>query len=261
MIIKRKKNKVAFTLTELVVSLIILLLVGIIVSKEAVSQTRRRADIEKIQATYDLLEKATMAWQAEKNCMDDITLCVQGARLNGEKNKEIFNDAAKYLPIIASTVDINAKGRFVEGEKLSKVDWLPDETKTFDGYSQSDSTIGVSKYRDRNIYNNAYFMLRNGVTISVNFSDYGSYTGYGFFDINGKEGENKIGVDVFPFSIGADIDSSHPLYEKTAKKFNPYFSSKQYNSYDICNINNDSCNNEKLATNPTAYVLRWNRLP
>ena len=222
---------------------------------------KRKADIEKIQATYSLLEKATMAWQAEQDCMDDVTLCVQKSRYSGTRNNEIFNNAAKYLPVVASTVDIEAKGRYVSAEELSKINWLPEETKSQTGQSQSRSSMGVSKFKDYSSKYNAYYLLRNGVTINVNFSDAGSNTGYGFFDINGKEGENKIGVDVFPFSIGANINYSHPLYEKAAKKFNPYFSSSKNKDSDLCNINNDICTDEKLASNPTAFVIRWNKLP
>lgn len=258
----RKKNKVAFTLTELAVALIILVLVFIIVSKEAVSQTKRKADIEKIQSTYKLLEKASIAWQSENDCYEDIKICVLDSKNMGIPNKKIFNGIAKYLPVVAASTDLNAKGLEVKGENISKIEWLPYETKTLDGEHQNNSSIGVSKYFDGNSNKNiSYYLLRNGVTISANFSEFGSNTGYGFFDINGKDGENRIGVDVFPFSIGADISPSNPLYEVAAKKFNPYFSSNFYRNFDICNININNCNNDKLATNPTVYVLKWNKLP
>ena len=262
LMIKKKKNKVAFTLTELAVAFIVLSSVGAMVSTEALNQAKRKANIEKVQETYNLLEKATMAWQAENDCYDDVKICVGNAKAAGVPNNKIFNGIAAYIPVVNSTVDVNAKGRQVIGEKFSVIDWLPQETLTPDGNFQSSSTMGVSKYYDGKNQNIAYYMLRDGVTISVNFSEYGSNSGYGFFDINGKEGENKIGVDVYPFSIGADIPSTHPLYGKTAKKFNPYFSSHYVHSYDLCNINKDSCINEKLASsNPTVYVLKWNKLP
>ena len=261
MMYKHKKKKVAFTLTELAVTLIILLLVAGVVIKETLEQAQRKANIEKIKVTYGLLEKATMAWQAEQGCTEDVRICVQKARENGMKDSEIFNNALKYLPVIAATVDIDAKGRHVNAENIVNTGWLPYETKTPDGNTQTNSTVGVSKFIDKNIRHNASYLLRNGVTISVNFSDYDGQTGLGFFDIDGKEGDNKIGSDVFPFSIGANISPKHPLYENTAKKFNPYFVNNSYKGYDLCNLKYNSCTNEKMASNPTFYVLKWNKLP
>lgn len=261
MIYKHKEKKVAFTLTELAVTLIILLLVAGIVLKETIEQAHIKANVEKIKVTYSLLEKATMAWQAEQGCTDDVTMCIRNARNTGTRDNEIFNNALKYLPVVAATVDIDAKGRHVDAENIVNVEWLPYETKTPDGNSQSNSAIGVSKFIDKNIRRNAFYLLRNGVTINVNFSDYDGQTGYGFFDIDGKEGENKIGVDVFPFSIGANIPSKHPLYNDVSKKFNPYFVSNAYREYDLCNLKYHLCTNEKMSSNPTFYVLKWNKLP
>ncbi len=257
---KRNKNKVAFTMTELIVALLILVLVGAVISKEAISQTKRKANIEKIQSTYSLLEKATMAWQAENNCYEDVRICVENARASGITSNEIFNGPAKYLPVVASSNTIDAKGRHVEGENFNDIKWLPYSTTTLYGNPQTDSTIGVSKYYDVNSKNIAYYKLRNGVTIAVNFMG-SKNTGYGFFDINGAEGQNRIGSDVYPFSIGADIYEGHRLYNAAAKKFSPYFASERYDSLDICNIINNNCTNEKLITNPTVYVLRWSKLP
>ena len=257
----KNKGKVAFTLTELVVIVILLSGVASIVSVEAINKTNKKMAVEKVQSTYNLLEKATIAWQSERNCTEDIKICIKEARIQGESNKTIFNGIAKYLPVISSNVDINAKGRTVKGEKFSEIEWLPENTKTFDGNMQPNSSVGVSKYYDGNNKNLSYYMLRNGVTIVVDLSDYNTNTGFGFFDIDGKEGENRIGVDVFPFSLGSDISSSHALYEVASKKFNPYFSTDNYNSFDLCNIKNNMCSNEKMATNPTVYVLKQNKLP
>ena len=176
-------------------------------------------------------------------------------------NKLIFNGIAKHLPVVASNVDLDARGKHIEGQEISKIDWLPEYTKTFDGSMQSNSALGVSKYYDRNSKNLAVYKLRDNVTILVDISDYDSDTGIGFFDINGKEGENRIGVDVFPFSIGANIKKDNTLYDVAAKKFNPYFSSKKYEVFDLCNISYKDCSKDKLATNPTAYVLKWSKMP
>ena len=160
-----------------------------------------------------MLNKATAAWQIENNCRGDVTLCIKDARYDGRDNKVIFNGIAKYLPVVASNVDVDIKGKHIKGQDLDKIDWLPNYTKTFDGNMQSNSTIGVSKYYDRNTNNLTFYKLKDGVTLLVDISDYTSDTGVGFFDINGKEGENRIGVDVFPFSLGANIDKSNVLYE------------------------------------------------
>jgi len=258
MYVKRKKG---FTLSELAVAIILLVLVGIMVSKEAISMTNKRIDAEKVAETYELLERATQAWQSENYCVNDIKLCIRNERMSGVKHQQMFNGIAKYLPVVNSTVDLSAKGRVVAAEKLSDVDWLPYSTFSMNGDYQSFSSLGVSKYEDSYSKNMAFFMLRDGVTISINMPDVSGDTGYGFFDINGKKGANQIGVDVFPFSFGANIDKSNPLYDVAANKFNPYFSSDYTTNVDMCNINTDICSSPKLASNPTAYVLNQKKLP
>ena len=257
----KTKRKVAFTLTELVVAVIFLFFVSLIVSKEAVKVTKKRADVEKIQSTYHLIEKAAAVWQNDNDCNEDIKLCINKARKKGIKNNEIFNGVAKYLPVMSATVPINAKGREIRPENIEKVDWLPAYTKNFDGIVQENSQIGVSKYNDGKRKDHAFYKLRDGVTLMVNFSDNSTDSAYGFFDINGIEGENTIGVDVFPFSFGSDISQAKDLYSVAAMKFNPYFSHSTFESYDLCNINLQTCNSERLISNPTAYVLKWNKLP
>lgn len=257
----RRRNKLAFTLTELALASTLVLIIGLVISKEASSATKNKITVEKVQSTYNMIEDAAIQWQNENNCNGDITLCIQDARNYGINNKIIFNGIAKNLPVVASNVDLEAMGNHISGQDISKIDWLPEYTKSFDGNIQTNSTIGVSKYYDRNSKNLAFYKLKDGVTILVDISDYNSNTGVGFFDINGKEGENQIGVDVFPFSIGASIDKNNPLYDIAAKKFNPYFSSSKYESFDLCNIKTNDCSAEKLATNQTAYVLLWSKLP
>ena len=258
---KVKKNKVAFTLAELSVMIIVLSLVAIIVTKESVAVTQKKLDAEKVVSTYELMEKAALAWQAEKDCRDDIKICIKDERAKVVKSSLVFNQIAKYLPVQDATVDLNAKSRNVVATDVSKVDWLPPETRTLAKEPQSDSTMGVSSFYDKNSSNVAHYKLKNGTTISAYFPNDGTNTGYGFFDINGKEGANTIGVDVFPFGIGADIQESNPLYYKAAKGFNPYFVAKDIVSSDMCNVNFEICSDEKMSSNPTAYVLKWQKLP
>lgn len=257
----RRRNKLAFTLTELGLASLLVLIIGLVISKEASSATKNKIAVEKIQSTYNLLEDAATQWQYDNNCNGDITLCIQDARNYGTDNKVIFNGIAKYLPVVASNVDIDVNGKHITGQDVSKIDWLPEYTKTYDGNMQTNSSIGVSKYYDKNSKNLAFYKLKDGVTLLVDISDYDSNTGVGFFDINGKEGDNQIGIDVFPFSLGSDIDNKNILYDVAAKKFNPYFSSAKYESFDLCNIKVNDCSREKLATNPTVYVLKWAKLP
>ena len=192
----RRRNKLAFTLTELGLASILVLIIGLVVSKEASSATKNKIAVEKIQSTYSMIESAVETWQYDNNCSGDVRLCIQDARNFGKDN-----------------------GKLIKGQEVSKIDWLPEYTKTLDGNMQTNSTIGVSKYFDKNSNNLSLYKLKDGTTILVDISDYNSDTGVGFFDINGKEGANQIGVDVFPFSIGSSIDKKNQLYEVAAKKF------------------------------------------
>jgi len=254
-----KKKKLGFTITELVIVLILLLFISSVVTLHTMEQTRQKQNIEKIKDTYSLLEKATIAWQTENNCTDNIKICIENEK---SKSGIMFNGIAKYLPVVASTVDVEAKGRVVKAEELAKTKWLPEKTLTYAGHLQKTSTTGVSKYYDSQKNTVAYYLLKNGVTISVKLPDINSNTGFGFFDINGKDGANKIGEDVYPFSLGADLDTNNLLYEAASNKFNPYYAANEVNTNaDMCNITSNVCASDNIPSNPTAYVLKTNKLP
>ena len=176
----RRRNKLAFTLSELALASLFVILIGLVIGKEASSATKNKIAVEKVQTVYDMLETAAMSWQKENNCSGDITLCIRDARDEGMDNKLIFNGMAKYLPVTDSNVDLDARGVHITGKDISKIDWLPEYTKTFDGGMQTNSALGVSKYYDRNSNNLAVYRLRDNITILVDLSDYDSNTGIGF---------------------------------------------------------------------------------
>lgn len=258
----KMKRKVAFTITELAVAFILLTIVSLIVSIEAISQVRKKLVVEKVQEIYEMLDKATLAWQAEDDCIEDVRACIQASRDYGVDADIIFNDIAKYLPVVASTVDIEAKGRYVKGEELADVEWLPLMTKNSRGEYQKDSRIGVSKYLDKNRLGTSYYLLNDGVTIAVNFDNVVSPTGFGFFDIDGKAGSNQIGKDVFPFSIGANPIGKGLSYKELKSGINPYFATDMnVEENELCNINKLVCDDSEGKKNPTIYVLENKKLP
>ena len=118
----RRRNKLAFTLTELALASTLVLIIGLVISKEASSATKNKITVEKVQSTYNMIEDAAIQWQNENNCNGDITLCIQDARNYGINNKIIFNGIAKNLPVVASNVDLEAMGNHISGQDISKID-------------------------------------------------------------------------------------------------------------------------------------------
>ena len=63
----RRRNKLAFTLTELALASLLVIIIGLVISKEASSATKNKLAVEKVQSTYYMLADATEAWQEENS--------------------------------------------------------------------------------------------------------------------------------------------------------------------------------------------------
>ena len=51
----RRRNKLAFTLSEMALASLLVLIIGIFISKEASSATQNKISVEKVQATYKMI--------------------------------------------------------------------------------------------------------------------------------------------------------------------------------------------------------------
>lgn len=169
------------------------------------------------------------------------------------------------------------KKKNVNLENLKEIDWLPDRTTLYNGSMQNYAWQGVSKYAletnsgggDWNT--TGLYLLKDGTTISVQMPDDLRHSGFGFFDVNGKAGPNKVGVDVYPFGFGipyrtaAQKETNIKNYGSYARNFNPYYvEDNGWGGNGMCAVRNggtyNACRNDS-KTNPTAFLLKNSKIP
>ena len=87
------------------------------------------------------------------------------------------------------------------------------------------------------------------------------------FDVNGKKGPNRVGVDVFPFGLGMPYytrekkTSNSERYGLYSKGLNPYYTEDNNgNKGGLCRtIDNNNCKGSENS--PLEYVLLTGKLP
>lgn len=289
-VVFKSVHKQAFTLAEIIVTLTILGVIAAVTIPSSVNNARQREFVTKAKKTYAALERATELWQIENGCVDNIEACISASG----PSPSAFNEIAENLNISKRTsyvyrlddVECNdedagcnngVKQKNVNLENLQQNDWLPDRTTMYNGTKQEYSWQGVSKYAS---VGNAYdgdgnttglYMLKDGTTISVQLPDNNRRSGFGFFDVNGKKGPNKVGVDVYPFGFGIPYNNINQKnanernYGAYARNFNPYYvEDNGWDGYGMCGVRNGSryasCPNNS-QTNPTVYLLNTNKIP
>ena len=272
--------KNAFTLAEIISVVAILGIVSTITMTSVTNNVRKRIFATSAKKTYAALQSATEIWQIENNCVDNIETCISSFK----KSPDAFEGIAKNLAIIAST-NYSYQDNLKNCDKNDKecinrsinLDWLPERTTLYNGKLQDYPWQGVSKYAtgeninggDDNI--TGLYLLKDGTTLSVQLPDDFKKSGFGFFDVNGKKGPNKVGVDVYPFGFGipyqnAEQKAANELnYGGYARNFNPYYvEDNGWSGYGMCAVRNGnsytSCSNEDKK-NPTIWLLKNSKVP
>ena len=280
------KNRKAFTLAEVTVVLAILGIIATITISSVHRNVQKSVFVIKAKDTYSMLDKATKMWMAENGCNDDISRCMKKAGTS----PAAFDGIAQYLRVNESTSFQQSDG--INGAKMCggvacnglNVSWLPAETTLYNGSKQEFSWQGVSlKGGNASRYNNygadergttGFYLLKSGVTISVQAPDNGKVSGFGFFDVNGKKGGNRVGIDVFPFGLGMPYKNSnnavkegqtkqyvYNTYGLYAKGLNPYYTEdNNSNAGGLCRtITANTCRGQNNS--PLEYVILHGKLP
>ena len=249
----------AFTLSEVIITLSILGVVAALTIPSAINNARNREFVTRAKKTYAALEQATEIWMIEEGSI-------------GNSSPHGFDGIAKNLNIVASTSyrQQNVEGRDVALQDLQEVNWLPDTTTQFDGSKQQSPWEGVSKNGGggTNAYI-GYYLLKDGTTLSLQFPDWNGKSAFGFFDVNGKKGPNKIGVDTYPigwaihFKNDTQRADNERLFGSYATGFNPFYVEDNVGAKGLCivrNGNENHCTND-MKSNPLAYLLKHNKVP
>jgi hypothetical protein len=126
--------------------------------------------------------------------------------------------------------------------------WLPDYTLNYYGDQVSCAYGSVA----HNCSRNYVYLLKDGTTLSMDYSPY-------FFDmtidINGKRKPNRIGKDVFNFTVGTSTkkDITYAKYYAT------------YSSHNAKGLTAQETENtdptQGSGANPTYYVILHKQLP
>ena len=276
--IQNNLSKKTFTLAEAISVLTILGVVAAITIPSTIVNARNREFVTRAKKTYSALNNATELWMIEEGCVDNIQGCLANYKDN---SPAAFDAIARNLNVVESTSYIFLEGETCEdGEENCKngkivlkdtsqnlnVDWLPDYTLMSNGSKQNYAWQGVSKFSRAQGYmeniTSGYYLLKDGVTIMVQAPDNRGQSGFGLFDVNGKKGPNKIGVDVYPFGLGIKNPKvKEKTYGEKARNFNPYFAEDDGLPLSgVCNAAVSVCS-DNSKDNPTSYLLINNKIP
>jgi prepilin-type N-terminal cleavage/methylation domain-containing protein len=231
------KNK-AFTLAEVLITLGIIGVVSALTIPTLTAKYQERVTVAKVKETYAILANAEKHWEDELGCMGDITACISGCSAFSTCTLSELVKHIKYSDIV------------LKGDKTKK-HWLPTLVYALNG--QESLYSGVTTY-GRDPYPGLKMLLPNGVSVDFEIDTYVQSIN-GNMDINNSAAPNRVGIDVFPFAIGAYKNNKY-------KGLNPYHGEDSSPSDDkgLCATRNGNICSPDDGRSPTAYVLKHNKL-
>lgn len=210
--------KKAFTLAEIMVVLTLLGIVAAITIPSTLKRAQNRLFVTKLLKNYSALENATSQWMVEEGCVGDIRICFAALRRKGlslNTTQIAFRGISDRLNISATSV----------GNDIPS--WLTNEPATLlNGAKQSQSWQAASSKINDN--SGAWYLLKDGSVLFVQFPDNEYQSAFGFIDVNGKKGPNRVGKDIFELGWGAQ-GNSNMQYQRG---LHPYFAEDQWVSAD-----------------------------
>ena len=185
------------------------------------------------------LTQAVQMWKQDINCYSDAKTCLEMQNLPDD-NINNFDQIAKFMRV-------NKK----IGTGANTEDWLPVNIYKYNGDVATSSNGNVSQF---GVSSGAY-LLQDGTTFSMDVDA----TGFAILvDVNGKKPPNRIGKDIFFFTVGSYAGKDVYYY--------PHWSN---NTEGLCTMeaHTTNCDAENVNPNvgfgasPTAYVMSNQKLP
>ena len=233
----------AFTLAEVLITLVIIGVVAAMTIPTVISKIEERDTVAKVQKAYSTVTQAWEKFQVDNGCTGTFEGCLQ----DGE---QIYNEDALHERFLKY---FNYVEWISTNKSLGNVDWLPDKSYNLDGSQNTEYYMGVHKGSSTSY--SSFFTLADGTIFHIQMPDNKRQSGFIFFDTNGKKGPNRIGKDQFPIGIGAYNNSE---YEGIV---HPFYNEDSSDTCGLCTvINNTKCSADN-ASSPTAYVLKHKKLP
>ena len=262
-----------FTLAELIITIAVLGVVSAIVIPNITQRTINKQNAVKLIQVYSSLSNAIDMYMIENNCVGNLASCVSNMN-DAHKNYQYkgfnqtpdnFKDIKNHLNVVDESC-YNTEKSWLSSTSVKMLDgskqvyaWEAPAVPKKNGKRQWDGQKGA----------NCYYLLRNGAVIHVQLLDDNRQSGFGSIDVNGKKGPNEYGVDVFPFGIGAAFNSNHwaskslnPFWAEDNNSDNSKFNNGRGKTYKgMCRISCNNCDCPVDETSPTAYVLKYKKIP
>jgi len=244
---RNRNNSIAFTLAEVLITLGIIGVIAALTIPTLMQKTQEAEAVSKVKKVYALISEAVAQWADENHCTDDISECFAGTNVYAFDCRVVLKDLEPHLKIVDTRYQD-------EGAKLDTIDWIADTSYNLDGTPNNYNWQGVSKIHSSDIYSCNY-LLADGTTLM--FSMGSPAIGTIFFDVNGKKKPNRVGKDQFPVGLGA---YNNPAFNKLVSPYPSPYDGASY-SGGLCTSNDGNVCNPDDGKSPTAYVLKYGKLP
>lgn len=228
---------VGFSLAEVLITLGIVGVVAAITLPVLVGKHQ-----EKTLVTALLKFHSTLAQTVEMLIVKNDGASITNIISNRDNEPTAFENVAKEMKIIDKCYQPNC----------STVSWLPDYSYDYLGNIGNNVSFGaVAKHG----YGNACYLLTDGAAFCLDVNPNGYCV---TVDVNGKTKPNRVGRDIFSFTVGGDKGAKVEPYE--------YHSAAVLTSHGVCMAGN-KCNPMNLdpakdgGASPTTYVLLTGKLP
>ena len=226
-----------FTLAETLITLGVIGIVAAMTIPALINKYNEIITVAKVKETYSVFVQAEKRWEDDLDCVGDVAGCLT----NYDKfSYKFFEDLTKNMKVLDTAY---------LGQDKSKKNWLSKTpAKRLDG--KASTVHGV--YADNKWFSS--ILLYNGVSISCCIDLYKTdITCY--MDVNAEKMPNRVGLDVFPFGMGAYKNDYY-------KSIHPYFADDDFNSEDggMCAIRNGKICSPDDGRSPTAYILKHNKV-
>jgi len=239
------KKHLAFTLAEVLITLGIIGVVAEMTIPTLLQSTQERQMVSGLQEFNSTLQQAVMMWKQDIDCTESARNCISSQGLPDDVFTN-FDQVAKFLKF---TKKVDTFGTW-----SSTSDWLPDNITDYYGTTATGVFGNVSKFGS----SSGAYLLANGMTFSVD-SDVDAFDILA--DVNGKKLPNRIGKDIFFFTIGGGTTGKDIYYAPR------WAGSNNANGLCTVQVYDGGCDPTNVnpttgtAASPTAYVILKSKWP
>lgn len=230
-----KKVKLAFTLSEILITLGIIGVLAAMTIPNMISSITEHQCVSGLLKFNSTLQQAVELWKQDIGCDDSAYNCLASQNL-ADAQISNFDQIAKFMRVGDSKLS---------GGTMAV--WTPSSTLNYAG-------TGLQAFRFGSGGNGA-FLLNDGAVFMVDVDPEGFWI---LVDVNGKRGPNRMGKDTFFFIVGYENKKNDISYYPRDSADG--LCSPGRHAYASCNANNVDPNVDSGAS-PTSYVILNHKWP